>query len=84
MMPDKSIDDFENLSRGRTSLVQGEPIQSLESRLDVILSAKLFDEFLCVAWVKCHTIKDELTKPSLTDLLGCKSEGREQFYYYLY
>ena len=32
----------------------------------------------------CHTNQDKLTESSLFDLLGCKSESREQFYYYLH
>jgi hypothetical protein len=47
-MPDKTIDNFKGLSGGRPSLIQGKPIQSLERRLDVILSPKLVHEFLCL------------------------------------
>jgi hypothetical protein len=48
-MPDQSVDNFESLSRGRPNLVQSEPVQSLERRLDLILSSKLLHKFLCVA-----------------------------------
>jgi hypothetical protein len=33
--------------------------------------------------VKPHANQDELTESSLLDLLGCKREGREKFFYYL-
>ena len=48
-IPDKTIDNFESLSRGRPCLIQGESIQSLEGRLDVILSAELLHKLLCVS-----------------------------------
>lgn len=34
--------------------------------------------------VKCHTSENELTKSTLLDLFGRKSEGGEQFHYYLH
>ena len=48
-IPDKTIDNFEGLSSGRPCLIQGESIQPLEGRLDVILSAKLLHKLLCVS-----------------------------------
>jgi hypothetical protein len=48
-MPDQSVDNFESLSCGCPDLVQREPIQSLERRLDLILSSKLLHKFLCAA-----------------------------------
>jgi hypothetical protein len=33
---------------------------------------------------KCHTRQDELTKSALFNLFGRKSEGGEQFHYYLH
>ena len=48
-MPDQPVDNFESLSCGRPNLVQGEPIQSLERRLDLIISPNLLHKFLCVA-----------------------------------
>ena len=48
-MPDQSVNNFESLGRSRPNLVQSEPIQSLERRLDLILSPKLLHKFLCVA-----------------------------------
>jgi hypothetical protein len=48
-MPDKTVDNVESLSSGRPSLVQGEPIQPLESCLDGIPSPRLLRKFLCVA-----------------------------------
>jgi hypothetical protein len=74
----------EEVSGGRLTLVQGEPIQPLEGGLNSILSQKLLHEFLLLHSVKCHTSYEELTKPSLFYLLGRKSEGREQFHCYLH
>ena len=47
-IPDKTVYDFESLSGGRTRLVQGQPIQPLEGRLDVILSPKFLNKCFCV------------------------------------
>jgi hypothetical protein len=43
-----------------------------------------FISFSVLHLVKCPTNQDELTKSSLLDLLGRKSEGREQFDHYLH
>ena len=83
-MSDKTVDNFESLRCGSPNLVQGKPIQSLERRFDLILSPKLLHKFLCVAFSQVRTNKDRLTKSTLFDLLGRKSEGGEQFYYYLH
>ena len=48
-IPDKTMDNFESLSRGRSSLVQGEPIQPLQGRINVILSTKLLHKFFCIS-----------------------------------
>ena len=48
-MPDKTVDNLESLSSGRPRLVQGKPIQPLESCLDNVLSPRLLRKFLCVA-----------------------------------
>ena len=34
--------------------------------------------------VECHTSQDELTKSTLLNLFGRKSEGGEEFHYYLH
>jgi hypothetical protein len=43
------MDNFESLSSGRPNLIQSEPIQPVECRLDVLLSPKLLHKILCVA-----------------------------------
>ena len=43
-----------------------------------------FTNFAGLHSVKCHTSYEELPKSPLFYLLGRKSEGREQFHYYLY
>ena len=48
-MLDKTVDNFERLSRSYPTLVQGEPIQPLDRRLDILLSAKLSYKFLCAS-----------------------------------
>ena len=48
-MPDQSVDNLESLSCGCPDLVQREPIQSLERRLDLFISPNLLHKFLCVA-----------------------------------
>jgi hypothetical protein len=47
-MSDKTVNNFEGLSSSRPTLVKREPIQSLDSRLDVLLSPKLTHKLLCV------------------------------------
>jgi hypothetical protein len=47
-MSDKTVNNLEGLSRGRPALIQREPIQPLDRRLDVLLSPKLTHKFLCV------------------------------------
>ena len=83
-MSDKTVDNFESVRCGSPNLIQGEPIQSLERRFDLILSPKLLHKFLCVAFSQVRTSEDRLTKSTLFDLLRRKSEGGEQFYYYLH
>jgi len=46
-MLDETVDNFEGLSGGRQTLIVGQPIQPLDRRLDVPLSAKLPHKFLC-------------------------------------
>jgi hypothetical protein len=38
---EKAVDNLEGLRSGYPSLVQGEPVQSLKYRLDVLVSKKL-------------------------------------------
>jgi hypothetical protein len=40
-MPDKTVDNFKSLSGRCPTLIQGEPIQPLDGRLDVLLPPKL-------------------------------------------
>ena len=42
------MNDFEGLRRGYPSLILGEPIQPLEYCLNILLSEKLLNKFLCV------------------------------------
>jgi hypothetical protein len=44
-MPDKTINNFEGLSGSRPTLVQCEPIQPLDGRLNIILSPELLHKF---------------------------------------
>jgi hypothetical protein len=48
LMPNKTVNNFEGLSGSRPTLIQCEPIQPPDGRLDVILSKKLLHKFLCV------------------------------------
>jgi hypothetical protein len=43
-----------------------------------------FTNFSVFHSVKCHSSQGELTKSTLLDLFGRKSEGGEQFHYYLH
>ena len=43
-----------------------------------------FTNFSVFRLVKCHTSHDGLTKSTLFNVLGRKSEGGEQFHYYLH
>jgi hypothetical protein len=43
-----------------------------------------FTNFSVFHSIKCHTSQDELTKSTLLNLFGRKSEGGEQFHYYLH
>jgi hypothetical protein len=43
-----------------------------------------FTNFSVFHSVECHTGHDELTKSTLLNLFGRKSEGGEQFHYYLH
>jgi hypothetical protein len=83
-MLDETVDNFEGLGGSRPTLIQGQPIQPLVRRLDVPLSAKLSNKFLCPIESTVLTSQGKLTKSALLDLLGSKSEGRDQFYDYLY
>jgi hypothetical protein len=49
-IPEETVDDLESLSCGSPSLVLGEPVESLQDRLDVILS--ILEEFDYVALSK--------------------------------
>ena len=44
-MLDETVDNFESLSSSRPTLIQREPIQPLDRRLDSLLSPKLPHEF---------------------------------------
>ena len=44
----KAVDDLERLSCGYPSLVLGKSVQSLEHRLDVLLSEELLNKLFCV------------------------------------
>ena len=44
----KTIDDFEGLGGSYPSFILGEPIQSLEYCLDLLLSEKLVNKLSCV------------------------------------
>jgi hypothetical protein len=46
---EKAVDDLEGLCCGYPSLVDGESVQPLEYRLDVLLSEELLNKFFCVA-----------------------------------
>jgi hypothetical protein len=46
LLLDKTVDNFEGLSGSRPTLIQREPIQPLNGRLDVLLSPKLPHKFL--------------------------------------
>ena len=83
-MSDKTVDNFESMRCGCPNLIQSEPIQSLERCFDLILSPKLLHKFLCVEFSQVRTNEDGLTKSTLFDLLGRKSQGGEQFYDYLH
>jgi hypothetical protein len=83
-MSDKTVNNFESLRCSCPNLVQREPIQSLERRFDLILSSELLHKIFCVAFSQVRTNENRLTKSTLLDLLRRKSEGREQFYYYLH
>ena len=43
-----------------------------------------FTNFSVFHSAKCHISQDELTKSTLLNLLGGKSEGGEQFHYYFH
>jgi hypothetical protein len=83
-MLDETVDNFEGLSGSRSTLIQGQPIQPLDGRLNVLLSPKHPHKFLCPIESTVVTNQDRLTKSPLLDLLGRKSEGRDQFYDYLH
>ena len=46
---DKAVDDLEGLRSGYPSLVQGEPVQPLEYRPDVLISEELLNKVFCIA-----------------------------------
>src|SRR6266403_2171054 len=71
-MLDKTIDNFKSLSRGRPSFIQGEPIQPMENRLNVILSPNLLHKFLCVplSQVLYQNNINSLNRPCLTCLVA--------------
>ena len=65
---------------------EGEPIQPLEGRLNLLLSLKLPHKFLCFALSQFSPVTTNsvrLTKSSLFDLLRRKSKCREELYHYL-
>jgi hypothetical protein len=43
------IDNLKRLRCRRPSLVQGQSVQPLKNRIDIILSQKLLYKFLCIA-----------------------------------
>jgi len=45
---DKTMDDFESLSGGSSSLIPSESVQPLQDRLNVLLSEKFLHKFDCV------------------------------------
>jgi hypothetical protein len=45
---DETINDFERLRGSYSSFILGEPIQSLEYCLDLLLSEKLLNKFYCL------------------------------------
>jgi hypothetical protein len=46
LMSDETVDNFEGLSGSRPTLIQGESIQPLDCRFDVLLSPKFPHKFL--------------------------------------
>ena len=47
-MLDETVDNFEGLSGSRPTLIQSQPIQPLDRRLDVLLSPDLLSELRLV------------------------------------
>ena len=84
LLLDKTADNFKGLSGSRPTLIQGQPIQPLDCCFDVLLSPKLPHKFLCPIELPIVTNQDKLTKSPLLDLLGSKSERRDQFHNYLH
>jgi hypothetical protein len=82
---DKMVDDLKSLRCSYPSLVLSETIQPLEHRLDVLLSKKLLNKFLCVALSQVihYLTEDGLTRFSLFNLCGSQREGREKLHEYL-
>jgi hypothetical protein len=76
---DKAINNLEDLRRGYPSLFLRQSIQSLDHRLDFLLSKKLLYKFFCISssrLTNCIT-NDGLTKFSFLRLFGCQSERGE-------
>jgi hypothetical protein len=46
---DEIVDDLQNLGYGRPGLISRESVQSVQNRLDVLLSEMLLYKFDCVA-----------------------------------
>ena len=81
---EETIDDIKRLRGRHPSLIQGQSVQPLKNRIDIILSQELLYKFLCIALDRQCINKDELTWSSLPNLVCHDREGGEQLHHYLH
>ena len=82
---DETGHNLECLCSCGASLVKSESVQSLQDRLDVVLSEKFLYKFLYVPFSKRATPgRTRLTQPPLLDLPRCYSKSRENLHQYFY